>query len=94
MLEPLTATISMPSFFWGFDLDVVRDADAPGVSASFPTGMTAKEIIKIAEIAGRDTESGVLEFTEVNPEVDIDNRTSKLAAILIHTFLSSRRVRR
>jgi hypothetical protein len=42
------------------------------------------------EIAGRHTPFGVVEFTEVNPNVDIDNRTSKLTAILIHTFLSSR----
>ncbi len=81
------------AIFWGFDMDVVRNADAPGVSASFPTGLTVKEIIQIAEIAGNQTPFGVVEFTEVNPEVDIDNRTSKLAAILIHTFLSSRKKR-
>ncbi len=78
------------AIFWGFDLDVVRNADAPGVSASYPTGLTAHEIIQIAEIAGKNTPFGVVEFTEVNPEEDIDNRTSKLAAILIYTFLSSR----
>lgn len=77
--------------FWGFDLDAVRDADAPGVSARYPTGLTAMEILCVAEIAGRATDSGVVEFTEVNPEVDIDNRTGKLTAIMIHTFLSSRR---
>jgi len=77
------------AIFWGFDLDAVRDADAPGVSAGYPTGLTAKEAMDIMEIAGKETASGVLEFTEVNPDVDIDNRTSKLVAILIHTFLSS-----
>jgi len=76
--------------FWGIDMDVMRDADAPGVSSSYPTGLTAREIITIMEIAGRFTTSGVVEFTEVNPELDIDNRTSKLTAILMHTFLSSR----
>ncbi|MFP4082891.1 MAG: formimidoylglutamase [Candidatus Aminicenantes bacterium] len=81
---------SFEAIFWGVDLDVVRDADAPGVSASYPTGLTAKEMIQIAETAGRETPFGVVEFTEVNPEFDIDNRTSKLTAILIHTFLSSR----
>lgn len=81
---------SFEAIFWGFDLDVVRDADAPGVSASYPTGLTAKEIMEIAEIAGKETKTGVVEFTEVNPELDIDNRTSKLTAILIHTFLLSR----
>jgi formiminoglutamase len=78
------------AIFWGFDMDVVRDSDAPGVSASYPTGLTAAEIIQIAEIAGEETKSGVVEFTEVNPDIDIDNRTSKLVAILIHTFISSR----
>jgi formiminoglutamase len=77
--------------FWGFDLDVVRDADAPGVSARYPTGLTAREMIQIAEIAGKATDFGILEVTEVNPELDIDNRTGKLAAILIHTFLSARK---
>jgi formiminoglutamase len=77
--------------FWGIDLDAVRDADAPGVSARYPTGLTAREIIQIAEIAGKSTKAGVLEFTEVNPEVDIENRTGKLTAILIHSFLSSQK---
>jgi len=77
------------AIFWGFDMDVVRDSDAPGVSASYPTGLTAAEIIQIAEIVGEKTYAGVIEFTEVNPDIDIDNRTSKLVAILIHTFISS-----
>jgi formiminoglutamase len=90
LFQRIIKNTSFESIFWGFDLDVVSDADAPGVSASYPTGLTAKEIMEIAEIAGKETNTGVVEFTEVNPEVDIDNRTSKLTAILIHTFLSSR----
>jgi len=76
--------------FWGIDMDVMRDADAPGVSSTYPTGLNAREIIAILDIAGQHTPFGVVEFTEVNPAVDIDNRTSKLTAILMHTFLSSR----
>jgi formiminoglutamase len=82
------------AIFWGFDMDVVRDSDAPGVSASYPTGLTAAEIIQIAKIAGEVTRAGVIEFTEVNPDLDIDNRTSKLVAILIHTIISSKSKRR
>jgi formiminoglutamase len=78
------------AIFWGFDLDVVRDSDAPGVSASYPTGLTAAEIIRIAQLAGEETKAGIVEFTEVNPDVDIDNRTSKLVAILMHTFLTAK----
>lgn len=91
LLQNILNNNDFEAVFWGFDLDVVRDADAPGVSARYPTGLTAGEVVQIAEIAGQRTEFGVLEFTEVNPELDIDNRTSKLTAILIHTFLSSRK---
>lgn len=94
-IQPLFQNIlensSFEGIFWGFDMDAVRDADAPGVSARYPTGLTAREIIQIAGIAGNATRCGILEFTEVNPETDIDNRTGKLTAILLHTFLSSRK---
>lgn len=93
LFESILNKNTYDAVFWGFDLDAVRDADAPGVSARYPTGLTAREIIQIAEIAGRTTGFGVLEFTEVNPEVDIENRTGKLTAILIHTFLSHQKRR-
>lgn len=80
---------SIEAIFWGFDLDSVRSSDAPGVSASYPTGLTASEICQIAQIAGKETSQGIIEFTEINPETDVDHRTSKLTAILLHTFLSS-----
>ncbi len=91
LFQNILSSNTHDAVFWGFDLDAVRDADAPGVSARYPTGLTAREIIRIAGIAGERTDFGVLEFTEVNPELDIDNRTGKLTAILIHTFLSSRK---
>lgn len=90
LFEKILKVNKHKAVFWGIDMDVMRDSDAPGVSASCPTGLTAQEIMSIMEIAGRDTLFGVVEFTEVNPTVDIDDRTSKLTAILIHTFLSSR----
>lgn len=82
-------TSSTEAVFWGFDLDSVRSSDAPGVSASYPTGLTASEICQIAQIAGKKTTRGIIEFTEINPDTDLDHRTSQLTAILIHTFLSS-----
>jgi formiminoglutamase len=77
------------SIFWGFDLDSVRAVDAPGVSAPYPVGLTAEEICTIAGIAGRDGRSRVLEITELNPEYDIDNRTAKLAAMIIMNYLNN-----
>ncbi|MEE8404761.1 MAG: formimidoylglutamase [candidate division Zixibacteria bacterium] len=77
------------AIFWGFDMDSVRSADAPGVSASYPTGLTAEEILSIATIAGQDSRSKILEISEVNPKYDIENKTAKLAAQIIICYLYS-----
>jgi len=75
------------SIFWGFDVDAVRAADAPGVSASSPIGLTAEQFCSLAKIAGYSPNTKIIEFTEVNPHFDIDNRTAKLAAIAMHRFI-------
>ncbi len=74
--------------FWGFDMDVVIELAAPGVSAPNPVGLSSNDAIKIAEIAGKDSRSKIFEISEVNPNFDIDNRTSKLAAIMMWNFLN------
>jgi formiminoglutamase len=78
------------SLFWGFDTDSVRAADAPGVSAPSPIGLTAEEFINLAGFAGSLQETKIVEFTEVNPNFDIDNRTAKLVAIAMHKFCQSK----
>jgi formiminoglutamase len=74
------------SVFFGFDLDVVRMADAPGVSAPNPTGLRAGELINLVKLAASLANTRIIEFSEVNPIFDIDNRTSKLVAVAIHRF--------
>lgn len=73
--------------FWGFDMDVVNSSDAPGVSAPNPIGLSAEDVILIAEAAGKEKRTKIFEISEVNPKYDIDNRTSKLAAIMIWYFI-------
>lgn len=75
--------------FWAFDLDSVRASDAPGVSSPNPDGFSAQEFCQIAEIAGADDRTRVIEFVEVNPVCDVDARTSRLAAVAIHHYLSA-----
>ena len=75
--------------FFGFDADSVRASDAPGVSAPSPIGLTAEEFIELAEFAGSYIQTKIIEFTEVNPNFDIDNLTAKLAAIAMHKFCSA-----
>lgn len=73
--------------FWGFDLDAVRAADAPGVSAPSPIGLTGDELCQLAGLAGTDSRTRIVEFTEVNPKYDVDERTCRLTAVAIWHFL-------
>lgn len=75
------------AIFWGFDMDVVRAADAPGVSAPNPTGMTGAELCQLAQLAGRDPRTRLVEISEVNPTYDLDGRTCRLAAVAIFYVL-------
>ena len=77
------------SVFWGFDLDSVRASDAPGVSAPNPTGLFGDELCQIAALAGLEPRTRMVEFTEVNPQFDIEGRTSRLTAAAIFTFLDA-----
>ena len=79
--------VNAPAIFWGFDVDSVRSADAPGVSAPSPIGFTSEEFCDLARLAGERANTRIIEFTEVNPTLDVDNRTSKLVAFAIHEFL-------
>lgn len=76
------------AIFWGFDMDVVRAADAPGVSAPGPVGISADDLIDLALLAGNDKRTRLVEFTEVNPLHDLDGHTARLAAIAVHRCLS------
>ncbi len=74
--------------FLGFDMDAVKAADAPGVSAPSPTGLTAEQAVEIVEFLAIYKDTRLFEITELNPKYDLDSRTTKLAAILIFKFLS------
>jgi formiminoglutamase len=76
---------SMNTFF-GFDMDAVRMADAPGTSAPSPLGLKAGEFIQLVKYAASLANTRIIEFTEMNPEYDIDSRTAKLVAIGMHRF--------
>jgi len=83
---PLSASQGK-AVFWGFDLDSVRAADAPGVSAPSPAGLSSEEICRIGAIAARDPRTRLIEISEVNPTYDIDGRTAKLAALILMNAL-------
>lgn len=72
--------------FFGFDLDVVRAADAPGTSAPSPLGLRAGEFIQLVKYAASLANTKIIEFSEVNPKFDVDNMTTRLVAIAMHRF--------
>lgn len=78
---------SAGAIFWGFDLDAVNSAEAPGVSAPNPIGFSGSEFCRLAGLAGQDPRTRIVEFSEVNPPYDIDGRTCRLVAAAIYYYL-------
>jgi len=74
--------------FFGFDMDAVRQSDAPGTSAPSPLGLKASEFIQLVKYAASLANTKIIEFSEVNPKFDVDNRTTKLVSIGMHRFCS------
>jgi formiminoglutamase len=75
---------SSMSTFFGFDMDAVRAADAPGTSAPSPLGLRAGEFIQLVKYAASLANTKLVEFTETNPNFDVDDRTTRLVAIAMH----------
>ena len=88
LVQALAAASEARGIFWGFDLDVVRASEAPGVSDPSPMGLSAKEVCEIADVAARDPRTRVLELPEVNPAYDRDGITCKLAANIVMRALA------
>ena len=87
--EKVSMLDSNGTIFWGFDVDAVRAADAPGTSAPSPLGLSAAQFVALAAFAGEFQKTKIVEFTELNPNFDIDNRTAKLVAVAMHKFIAA-----
>jgi len=87
-VEALIQDAEADALFFGFDMDVVRAMEAPGVSDPSPMGLTAREICEIADCAAADPRPKIIEITEVNPRFDVGGITAKLAANIIMRALA------
>ncbi|MBI9079655.1 MAG: formimidoylglutamase [Pseudodesulfovibrio sp.] len=90
-LDGIFANLKGLPLFAGLDMDSVRASDAPGVSAPSPMGFTACDILEFATRCQAYGKTSVFEITEVNPKVDLDDRTSRLAALTLYTFIYGKR---
>lgn len=70
-----------------FDIDSFSNAYAPGCSQSFASGLQPDFVFDCFEMIFQKLSPWGLSVYEVSPPLDQDQRTSKLAALLIHRCL-------
>lgn len=70
-----------------FDISSVRQSDAPGTISPSPNGFYGEEICLLSRYAGISDKLKVFGLFDVNPEFDIRNQTTGLAAQIIWFFL-------
>jgi formiminoglutamase len=78
--QPAPAYISI-------DLDVLSSSAAPGCSQTWPSAMSLSWLFEAVRFLQKACDVKVLGFYEVAPSLDMDNRTSKIVAQLIHSQL-------
>lgn len=66
------------------DLDGFSSAYAPGVSAASPMGFSPEIVLECLDIIIESKKMISLDIAEMNPNLDIDHQTAKLAASLVH----------
>ncbi|RZT93235.1 formiminoglutamase [Ancylomarina subtilis] len=69
--------------------DVISSAYAPGVSAPQPFGLHPEKILTLIKMMIRSGKVISFDIAEIAPRFDEDNRSSKLAAIIIFAVINS-----
>ena len=70
-----------------FDLDALNQAEAPGVSAPNAAGLGSELWLRAAYGAGRCSAVTSADVVELNPSVDQDDQTARVAALTIWWLL-------
>lgn len=83
-------TASTAGFHVSFDVDGIDPDYAPGVGTAVQGGLTYREAHLLAEMCARSGRVTSMEFMEVNPVLDVSNRTGALAMELILSMLGKR----
>jgi formiminoglutamase len=72
------------------DIDVISSKSAPGCSQSWDNGLDSQVIFEAFKLIDANTNWRGLGIYEVSPPLDIQNMTSKLAALFAFEFISRR----
>lgn len=70
-----------------FDMDAIDPSEAPGTGTPVRGGLSYRESHLAMELLAASGKLGSLEITEINPILDVENRTAKLAVELILSAL-------
>lgn len=73
-----------------FDVDVLDPSEAPGTGTPVPGGLTFREAHLALEILAERNVPTSFELVEVNPLLDVQNRTADLAVGLVESVLGKR----
>jgi len=74
--------------YLSFDIDVLPAHQAPGCSAPAALGVELALLLPLIEQIKRSSKLMLADIAEVNPAFDIDNRTAKAAARIVHLLHS------
>lgn len=85
-MDQLYGRLASPALV-SFDLDAVVEAEAPGVSAPGSSGLTSELWLAAAYRAGRSPAVTSADVVELNPAVDRDGQTARLAALTVWWIL-------
>ncbi len=77
-------------FHLSFDMDAVDPSEAPGVGTPVPGGITYREAHLAVETICDSTRMTSMEVVEVNPVLDIANRTALLGVELVTSAMGKR----
>lgn len=70
--------------FWSLDIDVIDPSEAPGAGAHEPGGITARQALDCVRLLAPHCDGFAI--MEVNPLMDLGDRTATLAAYLVFSF--------
>lgn len=84
------ATDGMDGLHISFDIDAVDPRDAPGTGTKVAGGLTYREAHLALELIADAGKMTSLDIVEVNPTLDMENRTAILAAELILSAFGKR----
>jgi arginase len=80
-------TTGTAGFLLSFDLDVCDPELVPGTGVKMRGGLTFREAHLVLEMAWSSGQMCALEMVELNPLLDVDNRTAEVAVSLIESGL-------